>query len=108
MVHNGWDKLSDIESFAQAYVEYIGLPFPIFLSYVAGFSIPYLELSALYAACFLFFVINGAGSFSVDAWLAQGLKSQLSSEQAKQLTALEKSYTQEGDSDATEVGTGIQ
>jgi putative oxidoreductase len=63
MVHNGWDKLSDIESFAQAYVEYIGLPFPIFLSYVAGFSIPYLELSALYAACFLFFVINGAGSF---------------------------------------------
>jgi putative oxidoreductase len=37
---------------------------------VAGFSIPYLELSALYAATFLFFVINGGGRFSVDALLA--------------------------------------
>jgi putative oxidoreductase len=36
---------------------------------VAGFSIPYLELSMLYAACFLFFTINGAGLFSVDALL---------------------------------------
>jgi putative oxidoreductase len=150
MVHNGLDKLSNIESFAQAYVEYIGLPFPIFFSYVAafteligapsvalgfltrpaalgllatmgvamyhhilvaGFNIPYLELSALYAACFLFFAVNGAGLFSVDAWLAQGIKSQLSSEQAKQRKVLENSYqapAQGGDSDATEVGTGIQ
>jgi putative oxidoreductase len=37
---------------------------------VAGFSIPYLELSAIYAATFLFFVINGGGRFSVDALLA--------------------------------------
>lgn len=37
---------------------------------VAGFSIPYLELSMLYAACFLFFAINGAGLFSIDALLA--------------------------------------
>lgn len=36
---------------------------------VAGFSIPYLELSMLYAACFLFFAVNGAGLFSVDALL---------------------------------------
>jgi putative oxidoreductase len=150
MIHNGLDKLSNIESFAQAYVQYIGLPFPIFFSYVAaftellgapsvalgfltrpaalgllvtmgvamyhhilvaGFNIPYLELSALYAACFLFFAINGAGPFSVDASLAQGLKGQLSSEQAEQRTVLEKSYqasAQGGDSDATEVGTGIQ
>ncbi|MBD1849925.1 DoxX family protein [Leptolyngbya sp. FACHB-711] len=109
MVHNGIDKLSNIESFAQAYVQVIGLPFPIFFSYVAalteligapllalgfltrpaalglfstmlvamyhhvlvaGFSIPYLELSMLYAACFLFFVVNGAGLFSVDTLLA--------------------------------------
>ncbi len=109
MVHNGLDKLSNIESFAQAYVAVIGLPFPIFFSYlaayteligapllalglltrpaalglfstmmvamyhhvlVAGFSIPYLELSALYASCFLFFLVNGAGLFSVDALLA--------------------------------------
>ncbi|MFM7325039.1 MAG: DoxX family protein, partial [Nodosilinea sp.] len=27
MVHNGQDKLADIESFAHAYVEYLGLPF---------------------------------------------------------------------------------
>ncbi|MBW4549618.1 MAG: DoxX family protein [Aphanocapsa sp. GSE-SYN-MK-11-07L] len=37
---------------------------------VAGFSIPYLELSMLYAACFLLFTINGAGLFSIDALLA--------------------------------------
>ncbi|WOD37688.1 DoxX family protein [Nodosilinea sp. E11] len=112
MVHNGLDKLANIESFAQAYVAYLGLPFPITLSYmaafteligaplvalglftrpaalglfftmtvamyhhikVAGFSIPYLELSAIYAATFLFFVINGGGRFSVDALLANVL-----------------------------------
>lgn len=106
MIHNGLDKLGNIESFAQAYVEVIGLPFPIFFSYlaayteligapllalglftrpaaaglfstmlvamyhhvlVAGLSIPYLELSMLYAACFLFFLVNGAGLFSADA-----------------------------------------
>ncbi|MDS3860708.1 DoxX family protein [Thermosynechococcaceae cyanobacterium BACA0444] len=109
MIHNGLDKLADIESFSAAYVEVIGLPFPIFFSYVAaltellaapllalgflarpaalglfstmlvamyhhvlvaGFSIPYLELSMLYAAVFLFFLLNGAGLFSVDAFLA--------------------------------------
>ena len=108
MVHNGLDKLANIESFAQAYVAYLGLPFPITLSYmaafteligaplvalglftrpaamglfftmlvamyhhvkIAGLSIPYLELSALYAATFLFFVINGGGQFSLDAVL---------------------------------------
>ena len=109
MIHNGLDKLSNIESFAQAYVSVIGLPFPIFFSYVAAFteligapllilglftrpaalglfstmlvamyhhikvaglSIPYLELSALYAACFLFFTVNGGGLFAVDTWIA--------------------------------------
>lgn len=108
VIHNGLDKLGNIESFAQAYVQVIGLPFPIFFSYVAAFteligapllvlglfthpaaaglfstilvamyhhikvaglSIPYLELPLLYAACFLFFLINGAGLFSADAWL---------------------------------------
>lgn len=112
MIHNGLDKLANIESFANAYVAYLGLPFPITLSYmaafteligaplvalglftrpaamgllftmlvamyhhvkVAGLSIPYLELSALYAATFLFFVINGGGRFSVDALLANVL-----------------------------------
>lgn len=109
MIHNGLDKLSNIESFAQAYVQVIGLPFPIFFSYVAaytellgapllalglftrpaalglfgtmvvamyhhvlvaGLSIPYLELSVLYAACFLFYLVNGAGLFSADALIA--------------------------------------
>jgi putative oxidoreductase len=119
MIHNGLDKLSDIESFANAYVEVIGLPFPIFFSYVAayteligaplvalgfltrpaalglvgtmavamyhhilvaGFSIPYLELSAIYASCFLFFLVNGAGLFSVDAYIGSWLSSQALSE----------------------------
>ena len=38
MIHNGTDKLANIESFAEAYVAYIGLPFPIFFSYVAAFT----------------------------------------------------------------------
>lgn len=119
MIHNGLDKLSDIESFATAYVEVIGLPFPIFFSYVAayteligaplvalgfltrpaalglvgtmavamyhhilvaGFSIPYLELSAIYASCFLFFLVNGAGLFSVDTFISSWLSSQTLSE----------------------------
>jgi len=36
MIHNGLDKLGNIESFAEAYVSYIGLPFPIFFSYVGS------------------------------------------------------------------------
>lgn len=131
MIHNGLDKLSNIESFAQAYVAYIGLPFPIFLSYVAayteligaplvaiglftrpaalglfatmcvamyhhilvaGLSIPYLELSAIYAACFLFFLINGAGLFSTDALLTNWLDVNALSQQAKRIMLLEKTY----------------
>ena len=30
MIHNGFDKLGNVASFAEAYVAYIGLPFPIF------------------------------------------------------------------------------
>ncbi len=110
MIHNGLDKLADIEGFAEAYVEVIGLPFPLFFSYlaayteligapllalgflgrpaafalfgtmtvamyhhilVAGFSIPYLELSGLYAATFLFFTINGPGAISIDNLILQ-------------------------------------
>ncbi|MDX2213166.1 MAG: DoxX family protein [Oculatellaceae cyanobacterium bins.114] len=131
MFHNGLDKLSNIESFAEAYVKVIGLPFPVFFSYlagyteligapllalglftrpaalglfstmlvamyhhikVAGFSIPYLELSALYAACFLFYAVNGGGLFSLDALLA-GLLNAFAPEVAEQQRqALETSY----------------
>jgi putative oxidoreductase len=132
MIHNGIDKLSNIESFAQAYVAYIGLPFPIFFSYiaafteligaplliiglfvrpaalglfftmcvamyhhilVAGLSIPYLELSAIYAACFLFFAINGAGLFSTDALITNLLDKTALSTQAKRVMLLEKSLS---------------
>ena len=132
MIHNGLDKLSNIESFAQAYVEVIGLPFPIFFSYVAafteligapllaigfltrpaafglfatmcvamyhhilvaGFNLPYLELSAIYAVCFLFFAVNGAGLFSTDALIANWLDATALSGQAKRIMRLEeKSY----------------
>ena len=131
MIHNGIDKLSNIESFAEAYVAYIGLPFPIFFSYVAAFteligaplvaigfltrpaalglfatmcvamyhhilvaglSLAYLELSAIYAACFLFFLINGAGLFSTDALVVNWLDSNALSTKAKQIMLLEKSY----------------
>lgn len=131
MIHNGLDKLADIESFAKAYVEYMGLPFPIFLSYVAayteligaplvaiglftrpaafglfgtmcvamyhhilvaGLSLPYLELSAIYASAFLFFTINGAGLFSTDALIANLLDATSLSLRAKQVMRLEKAY----------------
>lgn len=133
MIHNGLDKLSNIESFAQAYVEVIGLPFPIFFSYVAGFteligapllalgfltrpaaagllgtmlvamyhhvlvaglSIPYLELSALYAACFCFFLVNGAGLFSIDALIAGQLSAATAHQLGQQLQSLEQTYQQ--------------
>ncbi|MFN3360097.1 MAG: DoxX family protein [Pseudanabaenaceae cyanobacterium] len=110
MIHNGLDKFADIPGFAEAYVEAIGLPFPIFFAYVAaatetigaplvmlglatrpaalgltatmfvamyhhilvaGFSIPYLELSMVYAACFLFLTVMGAGQFSLDSLIAR-------------------------------------
>ncbi len=129
MIHNGMDKLADIEGFAQAYVAYLGLPFPIFLSYVAAFteligaplvmvglftrpaalglfstmcvamyhhvkvaglSLPYLELSAIYAACFLYFAINGPGLFSFDALIANGIDARALSSKAKQVMRLEK------------------
>ena len=59
---------------------------------VAGFNIPYLELSAIYAACFLFFTINGAGLFSSDALIANLLDKSALSAQAKQIMRLEKAY----------------
>ncbi|WOB45055.1 DoxX family protein [Thermoleptolyngbya oregonensis NK1-22] len=131
MIHNGLDKLSDIPSFAEAYVKVIGLPFPIFFSYlaaytellasplvalglftrpaalglfstmlvamyhhvkVAGLSIPYLELSTLYAAVFLFFTINGAGLFSVDALLSGWLTAMWGGTPAKSIADLENAY----------------
>lgn len=131
MVHNGLDKLANIESFAQAYVAYLGLPFPIFLSYVAAFteligapllaiglfsrvaslglfstmcvamyhhvsvaglSLPYLELSAIYAASFFYFLVNGAGLYSFDALIANLLDSATFTLKEKQIMRLEKSY----------------
>ena len=131
MIHNGTDKLANIESFAEAYVAYIGLPFPVFFSYVAAFteligapllilglftrpaalglfftmcvamyhhvlvaglSIPYLELSAIYAACFLFFTVNGAGLFSSDALITNLLDKSALSAQAKRIMLLENSF----------------
>jgi putative oxidoreductase len=130
IIHNGMNKLSDIPGFAEAYVKVIGLPFPIFFSYVAayteliggpllalgllgrpaafglfgtmcvamyhhiltaGFSIPYLELSAIYAACFLFFTVNGPGLFSVDALILNWLDANALSTKDKQIMQLERS-----------------
>jgi putative oxidoreductase len=139
MIHNGLDKLSNIQSFAEAYVSVIGLPFPIFFSYcaayteligapllalglltrpaaaglvftmlvaiyhhvlVAGFSIPYLELSMLYAACFQLFAVNGGGQYSIDALLANKLNSlatnsvlnAIANQREQQVESLKSSY----------------
>jgi len=131
MIHNGLDKLGNIESFAEAYVSYIGLPFPIFFSYVAayteligapliaiglftrpaslglfstmcvamyhhilvaGLSLPYLELSAIYAGCFLFFLVNGGGFFSADALLFNLMDKSLLNKKVEHSKLLEKVY----------------
>ncbi len=141
MVHNGIDKLADIESFAESYVAFLGLPFPIFLSYVAayteligaplvalgiftrpaalglfstmmvacyhhyivaGFNIPYLELSSIYAGVFLFFAINGGGLFSFDALFTNIIDKNALSGREKVVMRLERALQAE---EATEEAT---
>ena len=38
LIHHGFEKLANIENFADAFVRPLHLPFPLFLSYVAAFS----------------------------------------------------------------------
>ena len=38
LIHHGFEKLANIDNFADAFVRPLHLPFPIFLSYVAAFS----------------------------------------------------------------------
>ncbi|MGK7927718.1 MAG: hypothetical protein AB4290_21175 [Spirulina sp.] len=65
-----------------------------------------MELSAIYAACFLFFTVNGGGSISIDALLFQWLEKRALSKRTKQRQSLEKSYQTSDRDDASEVGTG--
>jgi putative oxidoreductase len=37
MIHNGLDKLADIQKFADGVVTFIGLPFPVFFAYCAAY-----------------------------------------------------------------------
>ena len=113
MIHNGVDKLANVEGFATNVVaNTMGLPFPVAFTYAAayaeligavllivglltrpaavilfgtmlmaiyfhlrdeGFVIQSFELATLYASCYAFFIVNGAGTFSLDAWLANRL-----------------------------------
>ena len=38
LIHHGYEKTADIGNFADAFVRPLGLPFPIFLSYIAAYS----------------------------------------------------------------------
>ena len=38
LIHHGFEKLNDIDNFAEAFVRPLHLPFPITLSYLAAFS----------------------------------------------------------------------
>ena len=38
LIHHGYEKLADINNFADAFVRPLHLPFPVTLSYVAAFS----------------------------------------------------------------------
>lgn len=37
MIHNGLDKLTDVQGFADNVVSFIGLPFPVFFTYCAAY-----------------------------------------------------------------------
>jgi putative oxidoreductase len=115
MIHNGLDKLADVDGFATNVVAKIGFPYPVFFTYCAayteligsillalgvftrlnaafllltmivavyfhlkvdGLKIPPLETASLYATAFLFFCINGGGTFSVDTILAKLMQRQ--------------------------------
>jgi putative oxidoreductase len=112
MIHNGLDKLADVQEFADGVVSFIGLPYPVFFTYCAayvelvgaillavglltrlnaaalfttmlvaiyfhvkgnGLQVAPLETASLYALCFLFFLVNGGGNFSVDTGLLRWL-----------------------------------
>ena len=38
LIHHGYEKLENIENFADAFVRPLHLPFPVFFSYIAAFS----------------------------------------------------------------------
>ena len=38
LIHHGYEKTTDIENFADAFVRPIGIPFPILASYIAAYS----------------------------------------------------------------------
>ncbi len=114
MIHNGVDKLGDVQGFATNVVAAtMGLPFPVFFTYCAayaeivgaiclilgfltrpaavtlfgtmvmaiyfhlkadGFVISSFEMATLYASCYIFFMINGGGPFSLDASISRKLE----------------------------------
>ena len=113
LIHHGYEKLANIENFADAFVRPLHLPFPVTLSYMAalseivgswllitgllartgglliastvsigiyhaimtsGFNIYLLELLVLYLGGALCIVLNGAGKFSFDDLIINGLR----------------------------------
>jgi putative oxidoreductase len=38
MIHNGFSKLADVQGFASGVVSFIGLPYPVFLTYCAAYA----------------------------------------------------------------------
>jgi putative oxidoreductase len=113
MIHNGLDKLADVQGFATNVVANgMGLPFPVFLTYcsayaeivgsillilgllsrpaalalvftmgmaiyfhirVDGLKIRSFETATLYGCSFLFFLVNGGGQYSLDAFIIRQL-----------------------------------
>jgi putative oxidoreductase len=101
LIHHGYEKLANIENFADAFVRPLHLPFPIVLSYVAalitglltrvgaaaiagtitvaiyhaivtaGFNIYLLELLGLYLAAAGTVLACGPGLFSIDELISR-------------------------------------
>ncbi|WAL62157.1 DoxX family protein [Thermocoleostomius sinensis] len=61
MIHNGLDKLADVQKFADGVVSFIGLPYPVFFTYCAA----YVELvGAILLAVGLLTRFNAAALFA--------------------------------------------
>ena len=60
LIHHGYEKTADIENFADAFVRPLGLPFPIFLSYIAAYS-------EIYGSWLIIFgLLTRLGALSID------------------------------------------
>ena len=70
LIHHGYEKTADIENFADAFVRPLGLPFPIFLSYIAAYSEIYGSWLIIFGLLTRFGALSIVGTISVAIYHA--------------------------------------